>query len=129
MSQNSFSLIFVSLFTLSVYGCTLPVGPAKTMSDEVSTNKTISPVVEKIEPITRTNSEEKKTLSRLANQLKELHHLIDEAEFKANPDSRIRFDYKRLRYDLMLITDGIKAHIDNPVYTPRSIEPIRGNYR
>ena len=129
MSQNSYGLIFVSLFTLSVYGCTLPVNPAKTMSDEVSTNNQNPSVVERIEPVTRINSEEKKTLSRLANQLKDLHHLIDEAEFKANPDSRIRFDYKRLRYDLMLITDGIKAHIESPVYTPRSIDPIRGNYR
>lgn len=121
--------MFYLLLTLSISGCTLPINDRNTKSDEVSSNKEFFSVVDKVEPVTRINSEEKKVLSRLANHLKDLHHLIDEAEFKANPDSRLRFDYKRLRYDLMLITHGIKAHVESPVYTPRSIEPIRGDYR
>lgn len=79
--------------------------------------------------IRRVNSSEKQTLVRLLRQLHELDNLISEADKNANPDARIKFDYNRLRYDLLVITNGISAHVDRPDYTPRTLEQIPGDYR
>lgn len=78
--------------------------------------------------VQRTNSNEKMVLIRLARNLEELNALIDEAEFRAQADSRIRFDYRQLRFDLSAISHGIRTHIRLPDQSPRSIDPIPGEY-
>ncbi len=78
--------------------------------------------------IVRTNASEIQILARLARALDELEALIREAEISADPDARVRFDYYQLRADLLSISQGIQAHIDTPVYMPRVLDPIVGNY-
>jgi len=78
--------------------------------------------------VQQTNSNEKQTLIRLARYLEELNALIDEAEFHAQADARIRFDYRQLRSDLSAVTQGIHSHIQLPDFLPRSIDPIPGKY-
>ena len=78
--------------------------------------------------VQRTNSNEKKVLIRLVRNLEELNALINEAEFRAQADSRIRFDYQQLRFDLSAISHGIRTHIRLPDQSPRFIDPIPGEY-
>ena len=78
--------------------------------------------------VMRTNASEIQILARLARSMEELEALVRDAEISADPDARIRFDYYQLRADLLSITQGIQAHIHTPVYTPRSLDPIAGNY-
>lgn len=78
--------------------------------------------------VQQTNSNEKQVLIRVARYLEELNALIDEAEFHAHADSRIRFDYRQLRMDLSAVTQGIRTHIQLPNFLPRTIEPIPGKY-
>ena len=78
--------------------------------------------------ISRTNSAERKMLTRLVRSLEEIEALADEAQFRANPDDRFRFDYRQLRNDLTAVKEGIHAYIRLPIYSPRTIEPIPGNY-
>ena len=94
--------------------------PVQTLADTtIKRNSTI---------VRRTNSNEKRVLIRLVRNLEELNALIDEAEFRAQADSRIRFDYPQLRLDLSAISHGIRTHIHLPDQSPRSIEPIPGEY-
>ena len=79
--------------------------------------------------IARSNSREKSTLQRISRAIRELGHLISEAETFANPDARMHFDYQRLRYDLDLITAGIDAHVNLPDRAPRAVDTIPGNFR
>lgn len=76
----------------------------------------------------RSSSSELQLLARLAGAIEELEALIREAEASADPDARIRFDYYQLRTDILSISQGIQAHIRTPVYTPRTLKPIAGNY-
>lgn len=76
----------------------------------------------------RSSSSELQLLARLAGAIEELEALIREAETSADPDARIRFDYYQLRTDILSILQGIQAHIRTPVYTPRTLKPIAGNY-
>lgn len=78
--------------------------------------------------VMRTNASEVQILTRLARSMEELEALIREAELNADPDARIRFDYYQLRADIQSITQGIQAHIQIPIYTPRTLDPIVGNY-
>ena len=78
--------------------------------------------------VQQTNSNEKQALIRLARYLEELNALIDEAEYHAQADARIRFDYRQLRSDLSAVTQGIHSHIQLPEFLPRSIDPIPGEY-
>ena len=78
--------------------------------------------------VMRSTSSELQLLTRLAGAIEELEALIREAEANADPDARIRFDYYQLRTDILSIAQGIQAHIRTPVYTPRTLKPIAGNY-
>ena len=78
--------------------------------------------------VTRTNSSEIQVLIRLVTMIEELEALVREAESSADPDARLRFDYYQLRTDFLSISQGIQAHIRTPVYTPRTLDPIAGNY-
>lgn len=127
------SLSCITIFSLAILAATAS-GCAKTeqqadredtLTDvEVTGLATPSPNI-----VTRTNSIEAQTLKRIVVQLEELGNLVKESEHYANPDARIKFDYQRLRYDLSQIVNGINSHVNRPVYMPRSIAPIAGNYR
>ncbi len=78
--------------------------------------------------VTRANTHEHQVLARLGRTIEELEALIREAESSADPDARIRFDYYQLRADILAIMSGIRAHLHTPVYTPRSVDSIVGNY-
>lgn len=72
---------------------------------------------------------ETRTLQRLLTELQRFNSLVNEASLHADPDARIRFDYRLLSRDLKLIGSGIEAHIRAEQMTPPSIEPIAGDYR
>ena len=72
---------------------------------------------------------EREALARLVHELAALTPLIDEAEVQADHSARIRFQYDWLRQDLARIRLGIQEHINAPRPTPRSVPPLRGDYR
>ncbi len=78
--------------------------------------------------VSQSGSSEQQILTRLVDAIEELEALIREAEFHVIPDARLRFDYYQLRTDLLSIVQGIQAHIKTPVYAPRNLAPIIGNY-
>ncbi len=101
--------------------------PIKTNLDAPATFETESHTHQPI-VVLRTGSSELQVLTRLARTIEELEALIREAESSADPDARIRFDYYQLRTDILSILQGIHAHIQTPVYSPRNLDPIVGNY-
>ena len=72
---------------------------------------------------------ERESLARIVHELEVLQPLLVEAEAAADPDARIRFRYDWLREDLERIRRGIQEHIDAPRSEPRSLAPLRGDYR
>lgn len=72
---------------------------------------------------------EREALARIAHELQTLEPLIREAEFQADPDTRIRFRYDWLRQDLERVRQGIQEHLDAPRSQPRTFPPLRGDYR
>lgn len=128
MSREHTKISWFALLFTSLSACTsVPSGSES--SKEMVIAKPIQYANSSDGSIRRVNSSEKQTLVRLLRQLHELDNLISEAEKNANPDARIKFDYNRLRYDLLLIMNGISAHVDRPDYTPRTLEQIPGDYR
>ena len=118
---------FVLLFT-SLSACT-SVPSSSESPKEIVVAKPVQYANSPVDSVKRVNSGEIQTLVRLLRQLHALDNLISEAETNANPDARIKFDYSRLRYDLLLIMNGISEHVDRPDYTPRTLEQIPGDYR
>ena len=112
------------------------IASCSTKPDPISNFTPSQPIVQtviteptsKADVATRMQSEEKKVLFRLVREIEELEVLIDEANLKANPNSRIKFDYEQLKDDLLLITQGIHAHIRISDFTPRTLKPIVGQY-
>jgi RAQPRD family integrative conjugative element protein len=72
---------------------------------------------------------ERAALARLAHELGALAPLIAEAQAQADPDTRIRFQYDWLRQDLARIALGVREHIEAPRGEPRTVTPLRGDYR
>ncbi len=72
---------------------------------------------------------EREALARLAHELAVLAPLVREAEVQADQDARIRFQYDWLRQDLARVRMGIQEHINAPRAEPRTVEPLRGDYR
>ena len=72
---------------------------------------------------------EREALVRLIHELAALEVLINEAEAQADHTARIRFRYDWLRQDLARIQLGIREHINAPRPVPRSVPPLRGDYR
>ena len=127
MFKSFYILYFIAGALLWLTSCSTPEQTSESDVLEIQQQPEIfSSAVPEI--VTRSNSGEKKTLARLVQLLQELNNLITEAETRANPDARIKFDYAQLRYDLQLITRGISAHVHRPDFTPRTVEPIAGNY-
>lgn len=71
---------------------------------------------------------ERAALARLVHELAALEPIIREAEGQSG-DGRVRFRYDWLRQDLAQIKLGIQTHISSPPPTPRTVEPLRGDYR
>ena len=72
---------------------------------------------------------EREVLARLVHELKRLQSLVGEAERAADLDTRIRFRYDWLRADLERVNQGIEVHIEAPRDVPRTVTPLRGDYR
>ena len=72
---------------------------------------------------------ERETLARIIHELEVLEPLLAEAKAAADPDARIHFRYDWLRQDLERVRQGIREHIDAPRAEPRSVAPLRGDYR
>ncbi len=68
-------------------------------------------------------------LARIIHEIEILKPLLAEAKAAADPDSRIQFRYDWLKKDLERIRRGIQEHIDAPRAEPRSVTPLRGDYR
>lgn len=72
---------------------------------------------------------EREALARIIHELELLQPLLAEAKAAADPDARIHFRYDWLRQDLERVRRGIREHIDAPRAEPRSVAPLRGDYR
>jgi len=72
---------------------------------------------------------EREALARLVHELDVLQTLIDRAEHAADADTRIHFRYDWLRQDLVRVRSGIQEHIEAPRNEPRTVKPLRGDYR
>ena len=122
-------LVISSLICASVYltGCSMmPMQkPAELEIEPPPDTATAAPTT----IIRPARSIETRTLQRLLTELQRFNSLVNEASLHADPDARIRFDYRLLSRDLKLIGSGIEAHIRAEQMTPPSIEPIAGDYR
>ena len=72
---------------------------------------------------------EREVLARIIHELELLQPLLDEAKTASDPDARIHFRYDWLTKDLGRVRQGIQEHIDAPRAEPRSVPPLRGDYR
>ncbi len=72
---------------------------------------------------------EREALARIIHELESLQPLLAKAKAAADPDARIHFRYDWFRRDLERVRQGIQEHIDAPRAEPRSIAPLRGDYR
>ena len=72
---------------------------------------------------------ERQALARIIHELELLEPLLAEAKNAADPDARIHFHYEWLKKDLERVRQGIQEHIDAPRAEPRSVVPLRGDYR
>jgi len=81
-------------------------------------------------PLAYANADaEREALARIIHELELLQPLLAEAKAAADPDARIHFRYDWLRQDLERVRRGIREHIDAPRAEPRSVAPLRGDYR
>ncbi len=72
---------------------------------------------------------ERQALARIIHELELLRPVLVEAKAAADPDARIHFRYDWLKKDLERVRQGIQEHIDAPRAEPRSVAPLRGDYR
>ena len=72
---------------------------------------------------------EREILARVVHELTILEKLIDRAEQAAEPRARIRFRYNWLREDLERVRRGIEEHWEAPRIEPRTVTPLRADYR
>ncbi|WP_045227193.1 RAQPRD family integrative conjugative element protein [Methyloterricola oryzae] len=72
---------------------------------------------------------ERAELERLVGEIDALKPIMAEAEAKALPGARVRFNYKWLGRDLDLVKSGIREHIEAPRSEPRPFPPLSGDYR
>jgi RAQPRD family integrative conjugative element protein len=72
---------------------------------------------------------ERAALARLVHEIEALEPIISEAEREADADARIRFQYDWLRVDLARMRLAIQEHLEAPSAEPRTVPPLRGDYR
>ena len=72
---------------------------------------------------------EREALARIMRELELFDPLLAEAEAAADPDARIHFRYDWLKKDLERVRQGIEEQIDAPRAEPRTVAPLRGDYR
>ncbi len=81
------------------------------------------------EPAMADGDAERHVLSQLIHELDALQPVIDHAHHNADQDARIRFHYDWLRADVERIRSGIQNHLVQPRQQPRTIPPLKGDYR
>lgn len=71
---------------------------------------------------------ERVALTRLLDSIERLEPLIQRAEREAEPAARVQFRYDWLRRDLSEVKAGIEAYLMDAELTPRTFEPLQGDY-
>ena len=82
-----------------------------------------------VSPAQADSDAERAALTRLLHEIAVLEPVVREAQSQADPDARIHFRYDWLLADLTRVRSGIQDHIDNPRAEPRTVTPLRGDYR
>jgi RAQPRD family integrative conjugative element protein len=72
---------------------------------------------------------ERHALAQLVHELDALQPVIEHAQHNADHDAHIRFHYDWLRADINHIRSGIQNHLIQPRQQPRTIPPLKGDYR
>lgn len=72
---------------------------------------------------------EREALARVLTQVEQLKADVRAAQAKADANARVRFRYPDLLDDLEAIGAGISEHLLAPRTEPRSIAPLKGDYR
>jgi RAQPRD family integrative conjugative element protein len=80
-------------------------------------------------PVLANPDVESGALAQLVHELDALQPILKRAEQHTNQDARVRFNYTWLRDDLERIRSGIRAHLVRPRQQPRTISPLKGDYR
>ena len=81
-------------------------------------------------PLTLADADaEREALARIIHELELLEPLLAEAKAAADADARIHFRYDWMKSDLERVRQGIQEHIDAPRAQPRTVAPLRGDYR
>lgn len=128
ITANTYRCILLLVALMSLASCSTKNRPPVEIVNDSPTEIFSTPYANQPIVVMRSSSSELQLLARLAGAIEELEALIREAEASADPDARIRFDYYQLRTDILSISQGIQAHIRTPVYMPRTLKPIAGNY-
>ena len=81
------------------------------------------------QPAMASRNAERQALAQLINELDALQPVIEHAQHNADQDARIRFHYDCLRTDVERIRSGIQIHLIQPRQQPRTIPPLKGDYR
>jgi RAQPRD family integrative conjugative element protein len=102
------------------------MGPAWAASAADDTNKS-QPTISQYSTGAPSDAE-RADLARLIQDLNALEPLLTQARRDANPDARVKFQYRWLRADLDKIKRGIRAYLDGTRDLPRSIKPLQGDY-
>lgn len=71
---------------------------------------------------------ERTALTRLIAEIERLEPLIAHAESESESNDRVSFRYDWLRRDLDEVKSGIEAFLTDAEFTPRSFEPLQGEY-
>ena len=74
------------------------------------------------------NSQMNVSLQRIDYILQKTYPLINLAEKQQDKQSRVRFQFDRLRTDIAKIQAGIKAQIHRVTIEPRLVKPLAGDY-
>lgn len=73
---------------------------------------------------------ERQALAQVTKEMQALERLVNETSKLSKDDSRVRFSYDSLMYDLKKIREGVERHLAQPInpVLPSEIKNLRGNY-
>lgn len=71
---------------------------------------------------------ERTALARVVAEIEQLDPLIAHAENESEVHDRVRFRYDWLRRDLDEVKSGIEAFLSDAEFTPRTFDPLQGEY-
>jgi len=71
---------------------------------------------------------ERELLTLIQTELNVLSQVVQIAEKSSPKNQRVQFDTPRLLQDIRNIQDGLYHYLERPDPTPRTIEPLSGDY-